>query len=54
MEICFNLLGIKARQLLYFLYFSETSLIAWTVLLDDFIVANRILKASPLILAGGI
>lgn len=52
-EICFTILGIKARQLLYFLCLSILSLIPAIVDFDALIVANGIWKYSPVFFTGG-
>jgi hypothetical protein len=53
-EICLTLLGINARQLLYFLCLSIFYLISAIVGFDALIVARAIWKNSPVVLTGGI
>lgn len=52
-EICFTLLGMNERQLLYFLFLSIVYLIFYIAVFEDFIVASLIWLTFYDFLAGG-
>lgn len=52
-EMCFTLLGTKAKQLLYFRFLSMESLISEMAAFEDFIVTIFTWNIYPLFLAGG-